>query len=88
MSVAEPPKSFDASEHGVDATLLLTALSALKKGDFTARLPISWTGIAGKVADTFNDVVELNERMANELGRLGARWVARGASSSGPAWVK
>src|SRR6202165_2802145 len=49
---------------------LLDALSALKKGDFTTRLPGSWTGIAGKVADTFNDVVELNQRMARELDRL------------------
>jgi HAMP domain-containing protein/signal transduction histidine kinase/DNA-binding response OmpR family regulator len=49
---------------------LLSALTSLKKGDFTARLPIEWTGMAGKVADTFNEVVELNERMAKELARL------------------
>ena len=28
-----------------------------------------WTGLAGKVADTFNEVVELNQRMAQELDR-------------------
>jgi HAMP domain-containing protein/signal transduction histidine kinase/CheY-like chemotaxis protein len=55
---------------GVDATILLTALTALKKGDFSVRLPIEWTGVAGKVADTFNQVIELNERMVRELGRL------------------
>ena len=49
---------------------LLAALSALKKGDFSVRLPVEWTGVAGKIADTFNDVVELNERMAQELERL------------------
>ncbi len=54
----------------IDATALLTALTALKKGDFTARLPLDWTGIPGKVADTFNDVIELNERMADELERI------------------
>src|SRR5262249_35594045 len=42
----------------------------LKKGDFSVRLPLDWTGVAGKVADTFNDVMELNERMANELERI------------------
>ena len=26
--------------------------------------------MAGKVADTFNEVIELNERMANELERI------------------
>src|SRR5436853_2547182 len=56
---------------GIDATVLLTALTALKKGDFSVRLPLEWTGLAGKIADTFNEVIELNERMANELDRLG-----------------
>src|SRR6516225_9427963 len=37
----------------MDANRVLTALIALKKGDFNARLPVGWTGIAGKVADTF-----------------------------------
>ena len=49
---------------------LLTALIALKKGDFSARLPLDWNGTAGKIADAFNDVVERNERMANELARM------------------
>src|SRR5437773_2244148 len=54
----------------IDARVLLTALTALKRGDFSARLPLEWTGLAGKVADTFNEVIELNERMANELDRV------------------
>ncbi len=29
-----------------------------------------WSGLAGKVADAFNDVMEMNERMASELGLL------------------
>ena len=49
---------------------LLAALTALKQGDSTVRLPLEWTGLAGKVAETFNEVVELNERMAEELVRL------------------
>ena len=53
-----------------ELTELLTALSALKKGKRGVRLPIEWTGLAGKVADAFNDVVELNEKMASELERL------------------
>src|SRR5262249_18999314 len=40
------------------------------KGEFTARLPLDWTGVAGKGADTFNEGIELNERMANELERI------------------
>src|SRR5689334_21239823 len=56
--------------HEVDNRTLLSALMALKKGDFSVRLPVEWTGIAGKVADTFNEVVDLNQRMATELDRL------------------
>ncbi|MCC7420641.1 MAG: hybrid sensor histidine kinase/response regulator, partial [Planctomycetaceae bacterium] len=49
---------------------LLLALSALKDGDFSVRLPVEWTGLAGRVADAFNSVVERNQRMASELDRL------------------
>jgi HAMP domain-containing protein len=54
----------------LDKAKLLGALAALKKGDFSARLPIDLDGVEGKIADTFNDVVELNQRMAEELERL------------------
>src|SRR3954465_5551763 len=53
-----------------DSTQLLTALMAFKRGDFSARLPDNWTGVAGKIADTFNDVVEKNERLTKELDRI------------------
>ncbi len=43
----------------IDTTALLAALMALKKGDCSVRLPMHWTGVSGKVADTFNEVVEL-----------------------------
>ncbi|MFO0929489.1 MAG: hypothetical protein U0736_21080, partial [Gemmataceae bacterium] len=55
---------------GAELTALLHALVALQKGKSGVRLPLDWTGVAGKVADAFNDVVELNERMASELSRL------------------
>ena len=54
----------------MDSKTLLTALTAFRKGDFSVRLPMEWTGIAGKVADAFNEVVALNERMAKELDRV------------------
>jgi HAMP domain-containing protein/signal transduction histidine kinase/CheY-like chemotaxis protein len=49
---------------------LLAALTAFKRGDFSVRLPDDWTGLAGKVADTFNDVIGINERMSRELVRI------------------
>src|SRR5438045_6932481 len=53
-----------------DTSQLLTALMAFKRGDFTARLPDHWTGVPGKIADTFNDVIRTNQRMAQELERI------------------
>ncbi len=53
-----------------DTKVLLNALTALKYGDFSVRLPLDWVGISGKTADTFNEVVTLNQRMARELVRL------------------
>src|SRR5215212_6693010 len=60
----------EPSTNGAEMTILLNALTALKKGQPGLRLPVEWTGVAGKVADAFNEVVELNERMAGELARL------------------
>jgi HAMP domain-containing protein/signal transduction histidine kinase/CheY-like chemotaxis protein len=49
---------------------LLEALLAFKKGEFTTRLPVDLDGVDGKIADVFNDVMDLSERMAQELQRL------------------
>ncbi len=50
--------------------VLLTALTAFKKGDASARLPMDWMGLPYKVAELFNDVIEMNVRMSEELARL------------------
>jgi hypothetical protein len=49
---------------------LLETLVAVKKGNFSARMPIDQTGIAGKIADTLNDIIEMNEQMATELEHI------------------
>ncbi len=54
----------------VDLPSFLSALKSVREGDFSVRLPDHWTGVAGKVADTFNEVVEMNQRLASELERL------------------
>ncbi|SEB04859.1 HAMP domain-containing protein [Variovorax sp. YR216] len=59
---------FVASED--ELGLLLEALTRLRKGDSKARLPMHWTGLSGKVAEVFNDVVEQNSALASELVRL------------------
>src|SRR5438067_1833025 len=58
-------------ENQVDLKQFLNALIAFKRGNFSVRLPADWTGLAGKVADTFNEVIAINERMSRELERIG-----------------
>ncbi len=54
-----------------DLSVILASLRAMRDGDFSARLPGNWTGLAGKVADTFNDIAATNQQMARELKRVG-----------------
>ncbi len=55
----------------LDVRKLLRALQAVRDGDFSVRLASDQTGLAGKVADTFNEIVISNERLARELERAG-----------------
>src|SRR6476620_4870071 len=48
----------------------LKVLMAVKKGDFSVRMPTDLIGVAGKIADTLNDIIELNEKMAQEFQRI------------------
>jgi hypothetical protein len=51
--------------------ILLYGLQAMRNGDFSVRLPGDWTGLEGKIADTFNEIVAANQKMAQELKRVG-----------------
>src|SRR5438874_458635 len=55
----------------IDLRHMLHALQAMRIGDFSVRLPTDGTGIAGKIADTFNEIVAANERMAQQLEYVG-----------------
>jgi HAMP domain-containing protein/CheY-like chemotaxis protein/signal transduction histidine kinase len=54
-----------------DLNNLLSALQAMKVGDFTVRMAGNQVGIEGKIADTFNEIVAANERMAKQLEQVG-----------------
>ena len=60
--------------NSINTKLLLKVLVAFKKGDFSVRLPGEWTGEAGKIADTLNDIIELSDRTTKEVERVAA-WV-------------
>jgi HAMP domain-containing protein/CheY-like chemotaxis protein/signal transduction histidine kinase len=50
---------------------LLASLQAVRNGDFSVRLPTDQAGIAGRIADTFNEIVAANARMAQQLEYVG-----------------
>src|SRR6202158_6158821 len=62
---------YGAEAKSLDQRKLLRALQAVRDGDFSARLASDQTGLAGKVADTFNEIVASNQRLARELERAG-----------------
>src|SRR5216684_4173358 len=54
-----------------DLHRMLLALQAVRVGNFSVRLPADQTGLAGKIADIFNEIVAANERMAQQLEYVG-----------------
>ena len=58
-------------EPALDRRQLLHALQRVSSGDFSVRLPGELTGLDGKIADAFNDIVAANQKIARELKRVG-----------------
>jgi methyl-accepting chemotaxis protein len=54
----------------IDRRQLVSALRALRRGDFSVRLPEDADGVDGEIASLFNEVVGLNEALTNEFDRL------------------
>jgi len=52
---------------------LLAALQAMRAGDFSIRMSGDQLGIEAKIADTFNEIVAANQRMAQQLEHVGQR---------------
>jgi HAMP domain-containing protein/CheY-like chemotaxis protein/signal transduction histidine kinase len=50
---------------------LLLALQAMRSGDFSVRMSSDYLGIDGKIADTFNEIIAANQRMAQQLELVG-----------------
>ena len=60
------------SDHnGIQAAELLRVLTEVKNGNFTVRMPIDGVGVNGKIYDTLNEVIALNEKMMLEFTRAG-----------------
>jgi len=49
---------------------LVNALATFNRGDFSVRLPATWSGASGRVADYFNEIIESNHRLNEELNKV------------------
>ena len=54
----------------VDNREMLRVLTSFRNGNFSVRMPVDATGIAGKIYDALNDVIGSNDRLAKELERV------------------
>jgi HAMP domain-containing protein/CheY-like chemotaxis protein/signal transduction histidine kinase len=68
---ASPSATFEPPPDQEYLAVVLQSLETMKNGDFSVRLPVTWTGLPGKIADNFNEIVIANEQMASELRRVG-----------------
>ncbi|WP_172125735.1 MULTISPECIES: HAMP domain-containing protein [unclassified Devosia] len=82
----------------LDRRHILNALRAFRRGDFSVRLDGDFDGIDFEIAQSFNEIVELNEALTDEFarlgrvvgkdGRIGERAHVRNASGSWEASVR
>ena len=54
----------------LDTDQLLAVLTAIRKGDFSVKMPMSKVGVAGKISDTLNDIIDLNRETSREFERV------------------
>jgi signal transduction histidine kinase/CheY-like chemotaxis protein/HAMP domain-containing protein len=66
VALEEPQSPSDT----LDEVLLLRVLTDVRRGDFSVRMPVALTGVAGKIADTLNEIVAANQSLGVELARV------------------
>jgi len=80
--VKESPGSKNGSARGrlaeasgdellLDNKELLRILTEVRNGNFNVRMPIDEVGVKGKICDTLNEIISLNEEMMREFTRAG-----------------
>jgi HAMP domain-containing protein/CheY-like chemotaxis protein/signal transduction histidine kinase len=74
VAVTKSLRTHAASKSSADIDpmkALLAAMRAVGAGDFDVVLPSHWDGIAGTLAESFNEIVSQNRRLAEGLARVG-----------------
>ena len=77
MKALQPTKNGSKTR---ETNVLLNTLVAFKRGNFSVRMPVHEVGVPGKIADTLNEILELNQKMVSEFARI-SKAVGKDASS-------
>ena len=65
-----PTTSITDSFSDSHARQVLAAILSFRDGQFTARLPLDWAGVDGRIAEAFNQTIGNAERITGEASRL------------------
>jgi HAMP domain-containing protein len=72
ITLAESTPRNGRSSKDISAEIgqILVVMNAYRDGDFSVRLPETWGGILGKLADTMNGILTVSARRADEITRV------------------
>ena len=70
-SIIETRLYNNAPVDSLDLKELLSVLTEVKNGNLKARMPYDNVGLSGKICDTLNEIISLNEGMMHEFTRAG-----------------
>src|SRR5688572_31246180 len=62
---------YNTSVDTLDFKEMLGVLTEVKNGNFKVRMPLDQIGLSGKICDTLNEIISLNENMMQEFTRAG-----------------
>src|SRR5262249_1634604 len=63
-------RGMNGEERNSFSNNLLMAMLSFRDGDFSVRMPSDLTGVEGKIADAFNNIVMFSDRRAKETVRV------------------
>jgi HAMP domain-containing protein len=67
--VPRPEPLNDMLRTSVPERELLSVLLEVRNGNFDVRMPIDHIGISGKICDTLNEIISMNQKMTHEFTR-------------------
>src|SRR6185312_6761717 len=70
LALEHPLVSTDPNAQRLQLRTLMQVVKAVRGGDFSVRMPVDNEGIVAEIGEVLNDIIELNENMANEFMRV------------------